>query len=75
MIRFAGGRPIETKVKTKNKLFFSFLKGCFQWDPKKRMTPNEALSHEWILEGLPEGLRKEHLLTLKIPVDVIAFSF
>jgi hypothetical protein len=39
------------------------------------MTPNEALSHEWILEGLPEGLRKEHLLTLKIPVDVIAFSF
>ena len=34
------------------------------------MTPKEALSHPWILEGLPETLQEEHLQQLKQPFFV-----
>jgi dual specificity tyrosine-phosphorylation-regulated kinase 2/3/4 len=33
--------------------FLSFVDSCLDWDPVNRMTPLEALQHEWILEGLP----------------------
>ena len=29
----------------------SFLSTTFRWDPSKRMTPDEAIHHEWIQEG------------------------
>jgi len=28
--------------------FIDFLKRCLEWDPAKRMTPHQALSHVWI---------------------------
>ncbi|KAK9872905.1 hypothetical protein WA026_020257 [Henosepilachna vigintioctopunctata] len=31
--------------------FIDFLSGCLQWDPKKRLTPEEALSHSWFLSS------------------------
>ncbi len=31
------------------------------FDPEKRVTPNQALGHTWILEGLPENLQQQHL--------------
>lgn len=27
------------------------LQGCLQWDPAQRMTPSQALQHEWITRG------------------------
>lgn len=27
------------------------LQGCLQWDPSDRLTPGQALEHEWIQEG------------------------
>lgn len=38
-----------------------FLRRCFEWHPCDRMTPIEALHHEWILEGLPEKVLQHHL--------------
>lgn len=32
-------------------LFVHFLSCCLRWDPEERMTPAEALQHQWILEG------------------------
>lgn len=29
-----------------------FISKCLQWDPKKRMTPEQAYSHPWIRNGL-----------------------
>lgn len=43
-----------------SKLFLDFLKRCFIWDPEKRMTPEEALRHEWILEGIPPAILIHH---------------
>ncbi|XP_063290877.1 dual specificity tyrosine-phosphorylation-regulated kinase 2-like [Pelobates fuscus] len=38
----------------KNKLFIDFLKNCLKWDPDARMTPSQALRHEWIAGQQPK---------------------
>ena len=40
--------------------FLDFIDQCLDWDPVNRMTPLEALQHEWILEGLPEKVLVHH---------------
>jgi serine/threonine protein kinase len=74
-IRSPGAKPLENSIKSDDKHFMDFLHRCLCWDPADRIGPTEALNHPWILEGLPDYLKQEHLLQLKIPVDVIAFSF
>jgi len=32
-----------------------------EYDPDIRYTPDMALAHEWILEGLPQNLQEHHL--------------
>jgi dual specificity tyrosine-phosphorylation-regulated kinase 2/3/4 len=44
-----------------NRKFLDFLDRCFEWHPAKRMTPLEALHHEWVLEGLPGDVLEHHL--------------
>lgn len=36
--------------------FVNFIGRCLEWDPKKRMTPDEGLQHEWIIKGLPPNI-------------------
>lgn len=36
--------------------FVNLIGRCLEWDPLKRITPDEALNHEWILKGLPPGV-------------------
>lgn len=50
--RYPGTRTLVEKVKTNEDNFLNFLDKCFEWDPEKRMTPEEAFSHEFIAEGL-----------------------
>ena len=40
--------------------FIDFIDRCLDWDPANRMTPLEALQHEWILEGLPSRVLARH---------------
>ena len=40
--------------------FIDFIDKCLDWDPANRMTPLEALQHEWILEGLPPRVLERH---------------
>uniref|UniRef100_A0A8C8S6I5 Uncharacterized protein n=1 Tax=Pelusios castaneus TaxID=367368 RepID=A0A8C8S6I5_9SAUR len=37
-------------LKTHDAAFLDFLKGCLMWEPSLRMTPDEAMNHEWIQE-------------------------
>jgi len=39
---------------------FSLSQRCLEWDPEKRMTPDEAIRHQWILEGLPPKVLVHH---------------
>ena len=41
--------------------YIKFIRKCLTWDPSKRITPEEALIHPWIVEGLPTDIRKEHI--------------
>jgi serine/threonine protein kinase len=36
--------------------FVNLIARCLEWDPLKRMTPDEGLCHEWIIKGLPPGV-------------------
>ncbi|XP_075923449.1 dual specificity tyrosine-phosphorylation-regulated kinase 2-like [Petromyzon marinus] len=39
---------LQTLLKTKDKAFLDFIKGCLEWDPACRLTPEEALEHDWV---------------------------
>ena len=43
-------RDLLTAIKTNDLMFLDFIKQCLQWDPKKRLSPDDALHHAWILE-------------------------
>lgn len=36
-------------------LFLDFLRGCLEWDPELRMSPNAALRHAWLRRRLPRA--------------------
>ena len=40
--------------------FVDLISRCLEWDPLKRLTPDEGLSHKWILKGLPPGVLDSH---------------
>jgi serine/threonine protein kinase len=46
-------------------MFLDFLEKCLDWSPITRITPLEALQHEWILSGLPEKVLMHHLEMFK----------
>ena len=51
---------MERLRETPDKLFVDFISRCLEWDPLKRMTPDDGLQHEWILKGLPPGVLDQH---------------
>ena len=40
--------------------FVNLIASCLEWDPLKRLSPEEGLNHEWILKGLPPGVLQQH---------------
>ena len=48
--RRPGTKDLPAAVKTTDGQFLNFLCRCLEWDPSRRMTPEEALQHDWILE-------------------------
>ena len=50
--RKPGSKDLGSVLKCKDKNFLTFLDGCLKWDPNERLTPEDALRHEWILESL-----------------------
>ncbi len=49
--RRPGGKNLYSALRCNDTNFISFLEGCLRWDPHERFSPEEALRHEWILEG------------------------
>ena len=40
--------------------FVNFISQCLEWDPTKRLTPEQGLRHEWVLKGLPPNVLLQH---------------
>ncbi|XP_077990420.1 dual specificity tyrosine-phosphorylation-regulated kinase 4-like [Glandiceps talaboti] len=57
--RKPNSRDITQAIRTSDPHFVDFVKRCLEWDPAKRMTPDEAIQHDWILEGKPLNRSRE----------------
>eukprot|EP00747_Dinoflagellata_sp_TGD_P164713 gnl/TRDRNA2_/TRDRNA2_185014_c0_seq1.p1 gnl/TRDRNA2_/TRDRNA2_185014_c0~~gnl/TRDRNA2_/TRDRNA2_185014_c0_seq1.p1 ORF type:complete len:689 (+),score=115.12 gnl/TRDRNA2_/TRDRNA2_185014_c0_seq1:100-2166(+) len=49
--RRPGSKDMQSVLRTSETKYVDFLTGCLQWDPRERFSPEDALQHEWILEG------------------------
>ncbi|KAI7892696.1 kinase-like domain-containing protein [Mucor mucedo] len=48
--RLPSTRPLYQALKCHDIVFVDFIHRCLQWDPAKRLTPKEALHHEFITD-------------------------
>lgn len=49
--RKPGTKNLAIALRCNDTLFLNFISKCLEWNPRKRMTPEEALRHEWILQS------------------------
>jgi dual specificity tyrosine-phosphorylation-regulated kinase 2/3/4 len=53
-------KTLKGVLRCSDQNFLAFLEECLDWDPINRMSPLEALQHEWITEGLPPKVLLHH---------------
>ncbi|GAN04982.1 kinase-like protein [Mucor ambiguus] len=49
--RKAGAKNLNQALRCNDALFLDFIQQCLQWDPAKRLNPERAFQHEWILQS------------------------
>jgi dual specificity tyrosine-phosphorylation-regulated kinase 2/3/4 len=49
--RRPGTKSLATVLKCDDELFLDFIAKCLTWDPDKRLKPQPAMRHPWILSG------------------------
>lgn len=54
------GKTLEMVMGDEDPHYLHFVQRCLEWNPKKRMTPDEALRHIWVLKGLPPQVLIHH---------------
>lgn len=72
--RRPSSKEMSEVLKTNDALFLDFVQRCLTWDPTKRMTPDEGLQHQWILEGNFNKIRPRTRPTVKRATDASAHS-
>jgi len=60
-IRLPNTKFLHEVLDCTDESFLDFLERCFEWIPEDRLTPQGALRHEWILEGLPPHILIHHM--------------
>lgn len=56
-LRTPGSKSIETisNARRRDAAFVDFLSQCLCWEPARRLTPTQALSHPWLQESTAVG--------------------
>ena len=49
--RKPNSKTLAQVLRCNDQLFVDFVSRCLDWDPEKRMTPDEGMFHEWIQES------------------------
>jgi len=49
--RRPGTKSLASVLKCNDELFIDFISKCLTWDPDKRLKPQPAMRHPWILAG------------------------
>lgn len=44
-VRYPNTRPLNSMIGTNDNLFLEFVNDILNWDPEKRLSPDEALRH------------------------------
>ncbi|KAL1457906.1 hypothetical protein WDU94_008086, partial [Cyamophila willieti] len=61
--RKPGSKDMATVIRCTDKAFVDFITQCFCWDAKKRLTPDEALRHEWLKSSSSSSSSNSHHAT------------
>ena len=61
--RRINGKTLEKVTTSNDPLFLNFIKSCLTWEPNNRMTPMQAIRHEWISRNKSKisTTRREHV--------------
>ncbi|KAK9471456.1 kinase-like domain-containing protein [Dipodascopsis tothii] len=46
--RYPNSKTLAQALRSKDEAFVSFVGACLQWEPARRLTPEQALSHEFV---------------------------
>jgi len=71
-LRIPGSKPLSQVMncnQQSSQSFVDFIERCLDWDPQTRITPYEALMHEWVVEGLPPKVLMHHKRMLGIEME------
>jgi dual specificity tyrosine-phosphorylation-regulated kinase 2/3/4 len=49
--RRPGSKTLAQALKCTDELFLDFVSRCLEWDPDKRLNPEQGLVHPWIAGG------------------------
>jgi len=50
--RYPQTKTLQAVLKSSDPAFTDFIAQCLAWDPESRLTPDQALKHQWIVEGI-----------------------
>jgi serine/threonine protein kinase len=69
------GKTLKMVMGDEDPDYLDFVSKCLEWNPDKRMTPDEALRHVWVLKGLPPQVlihhqRMHNITTPELPLIV-----
>jgi len=76
-LHFPSTKTLSQKIKCNDKGFLSLIMRCFEWDPERRITPEEALKHEWILENqsvensTKNSSRKPNIRSSRVKIPIL----
>ena len=54
--RYPGTFNLDSVVKCPDSQFMDLIDRCFDWDPNTRITPDEAMNHDWIQDGANQNV-------------------
>jgi len=69
--KVCASKPLPLMIECDDENFLDFIERWLDWDPETRITPDEALRHIWILEGLPKNVLYHHWKMYDIPDDEV----
>lgn len=72
--RYPCTKDIQQVLEWDDNQFLNFIMNWLIWEPEKRMTPEAALRHEWILDGLPPQILIHHQKLHNIPDSELPVS-
>lgn len=70
--RWPGSKNVAVALRCKDRLFVDFVSRCLEWDAKKRMTPEEAMRHEWLNSSSSSNLSSSLGMTSSVVSSVVS---